>query len=215
MASYTGNIVLTGGDGTDTSDLATAILKDIKQSDSNFSGKVARISGDKLNSKKVSDIIKQLSNGALIIEKANRMSESTAADLYKNLDQENLGIIVTLIDTERNMDKLFARSPQLSPIFNARMNVKPLTAEQLASFAVKYAYEKEFSIDEMGMLALHTQITLRQTATHSVNIVEVRDIVDRAIENVSKKNARHFFDVLLGKRYDEEDMIILGEKDFN
>ena len=214
MASYTGNIVLTGGDGTDTSDLATALLKDIKQSDSNFSGKVARISGEKLNSKDVPSIIKQLSNGALIIEKAHHMSESTASDLYKNLDQENLGIIVTLIDTERNMDKLFARSPQLSPIFNARMNVKPLTAEQLASFAVKYAYEKEFSIDEMGMLGLHTQITLRQTATHSVNVLEVREIVDNAIKNVKKKNLKHFFDILLGKRYDEEDMIILGEVDF-
>ena len=94
------------------------------------------------------------------------------------------------------------------------MNLKPLTAEQLADFAVKYAYEKEYSIDEMGMLALHTQITLRQTATHSVNIVEVREIVDNAISNVRKKSARHFFDVLLGKRYDDEDMIILGEKDF-
>ena len=214
MASYTGNIVLTGGDGTDTSDLATALLKDIKQSDSNFSGKVARISGEKLNSKKVSNIIKQLANGALIIEKAHHMSESTAEDLYRNLDQENLGIIVTLIDTERNMEKLFARSPKLSPIFNARMNVKPLTAEQLANFAVKYAYEKEFSIDEMGMLGLHTQITLRQTSTHSVNVLEVREIVDNAIKNVKKKNLKHFFDILLGKRYDEEDMIILGEVDF-
>ena len=214
MASYTGNIVLTGGDGTDTSDLATALLKDIKQSDSNFSGKVARISGEKLNSKKVSNIIKQLANGALIIEKAHRMSEDTAEDLYRNLDQENLGIIVTLIDTERNMEKLFARSPKLSPIFNARMNVKPLTAEQLANFAVKYAYEKEFSIDEMGMLGLHTQITLRQTSTHSVNVLEVREIVDNAIKNVKKKNLKHFFDILLGKRYDEEDMIILGEVDF-
>ena len=214
MASYTGNIVLTGGDGTDTSDLATALLKDIKQSDSNFSGKVARISGEKLNSKKVSNIIKQLANGALIIEKAHHMSDSTAEDLYKNLDQENLGIIVTLIDTERNMEKLFARSPKLSPIFNARMNVKPLTAEQLANFAVKYAYEKEFSIDEMGMLGLHTQITLRQTSTHSVNVLEVREIVDNAIKNVKKKNLKHFFDILLGKRYDEEDMIVLGEVDF-
>ena len=106
------------------------------------------------------------------------------------------------------------RAPQLSELFTVRMNLKPLTAEQLADFAVKYAYEKEYSIDEMGMLALHTQITLRQTATHSVNVVEVREIVDKAIANVKKKSAKHFFDVLLGKRYDEEDMIILGEKDF-
>ena len=214
MASYSGNIILTGGDGNDTADLATAIMKDVKQTDSNFAGKVARIGGDKLNNKKVATVIKQLQNGALIIEKANKMSIDTVTDLYKSLDQENLGIIVTIIDSERNIEKLLERAPQLSELFTVRMNLKPLTAEQLADFAVKYAYEKEFSIDEMGMLALHTQITLRQTATHSVNVVEVREIVDKAIANVKKKSAKHFFDVLLGKRYDEEDMIILGEKDF-
>lgn len=214
MASYSGNIILTGGDGNDTADLATAIMKDVKQTDSNFAGKVARIGGDKLNNKKVATVIKQLQNGALIIEKANKMSIDTVTDLYKSLDQENLGIIVTIIDSERNIEKLLERAPQLSELFTVRMNLKPLTAEQLADFAVKYAYEKEYSIDEMGMLALHTQITLRQTATHSVNVVEVREIVDKAIANVKKKSAKHFFDVLLGKRYDEEDMIILGEKDF-
>ncbi|MBR1649724.1 MAG: hypothetical protein IJ691_01005 [Lachnospiraceae bacterium] len=214
MASYSGNIILTGGDGNDTSDLATAIMKDIKQTDSNFSGKVARIGGDKLNNKKMATVVKQLASGGLIIEKAGKMSTETANDLYKSLDTENLGIIVTLIDTERSIEKLLARAPKLEDLFTVKMNLKPLTAEQLADFAVKYAYEKEYSIDEMGMLALHTQITLRQTATHSVNIVEVREIVDNAINNVRKKSARHFFDVLLGKRYDDEDMIILGEKDF-
>ncbi|MBR1862072.1 MAG: tetratricopeptide repeat protein [Lachnospiraceae bacterium] len=214
MASYSGNIILTGGDGNDTSDLATAIMRDIKQTDSNFSGKVARITGDKLNNKKVASVVKQLANGALIIEKANKMNDETASELYRSLDQENLGIIVTVIDTERNMEKLLSRIPRLTDIFTVRMNLKPLTAEQLADFAVKYAYEKEYSIDEMGMLGLHTQITLRQTATHSVNIVEVKEIVDNAINNVNRKNAKHFFDVLLGKRYDKEDMIILGESDF-
>ena len=214
MASYSGNIILTGGDGNDTSDLATAIMKDIKQTDSNFSGKVARIGGDKLNNKKMATVVKQLASGGLIIEKAGKMSTETANDLYKSLDTENLGIIVTLIDTERSIEKLLGRAPKLKDLFTVKMNLKPLTAEQLADFAVKYAYEKEYSIDEMGMLALHTQITLRQTATHSVNIVEVREIVDNAISNVRKKSARHFFDVLLGKRYDDEDMIILGEKDF-
>ncbi len=214
MASYSGNIILTGGDGNDTSDLATAIMKDIKQTDSNFSGKVARITGDKLNNKKVASVIKQLANGALIIEKANKMSVETASELYRSLDQENLGIIVTIIDTERNIEKLLERSPGLTEFFTVKMNLKPLTADQLADYAVKYAYEKEYSIDQMGMLALHTQITLRQTSTHSVNVLEVREIVDKAIANVKKKSAKHFFDVLLGKRYDEEDMIILGEKDF-
>lgn len=214
MASFTGNVILSGGDGTDTFDLATALLKDIKQADNNFSGKIAKITGANLNNKKVSTVVKQFANGALIIEKASHLSEPTAMELYRALDTENFGIIVVLLDTERNMDKLLSRSPKLSNLFTARMNLKPLTAEQLASFAIKYAYEKEYSIDEMGMLALHTQINARQTSTHSVNVVEVREIIDNAIAHVNRKSIGHFFDVLFGKRYDNEDMIILGEKDF-
>lgn len=214
MASYTGNIILTGGDGTDVSDLATVIMKDIKQTDSNFSGKVARVPAKSLNNKKMDAVIKQLANGALIIENASAMSDNTAAGLYKCLDTENLGIIITLLDSERNMEKLLSRAPRLSPLFTARMNVKPLTKEQLAEFAVKYAYEQEYSIDQMGMLGLHRMIEARQTATHSVNLVEIKEIVDQAIAHVSKKSIGHFFDILGGKRYDSEDMIILGEKDF-
>jgi len=214
MASYTGNIILTGGDGTDVSDLATVIMKDIKQTDSNFSGKVARVPAKSLNNKKIDSVIKQLANGALIIENASAMSDNTAASLYKCLDTENLGIIITLLDSERNMEKLLNRAPRLSPLFTARMNVKPLSKEQLAEYAVKYAYEKEYSIDQMGMLGLHRMIEARQTATHSVNFVEIREIVDQAIAHVNKKTVGHFFDVLGGKRYDSEDMIILGEKDF-
>lgn len=215
MASYTGNIILTGGDGNDTSDLATAILKDVKATDSNFSGKIARIRANNLNNKKPQNIVKQLSNGALIIDNASHLSEHIINELCRCLDQENQGIIVVLIDTETNMKKLLSRAPKLETFFTARMNVKPLTAEQLAQYGVKYAYEREFSIDEMGMLALHTQISVRQTSSHSVNIIEVRDIIDRAIDNVKKKSMGHFMDVLFGRRYDAEDMIILGEKDFN
>lgn len=214
LASYTGNIILTGGDGTDTSELATLIMKEIKQSDSNFSGKVARINANNFNNKKPANIIKQLSNGGLIIELASHLSDNVINEFCKCLDQENLGIVVVLIDSERNMEKLLERAPKLETFFNARMNIKPLSAEQLAEYAIKYAYDKEFSIDEMGILALHRQINVRQTSTHSVNVVEVREIVDDAIKNVKKKSLNHFFDVLFGKRYDNEDMIILGEKDF-
>lgn len=214
MASYTGNIIITGGDGSDVSNLATVIMKDIKQTDSNFSGKVARVPAKSLNNKRMDSVVKQLANGALIIENASAMSDETAASLYKCLDTENLGIIITMLDSERNMEKLLNRAPRLSPLFTARMNVKPLTKEQLADYAVKYAYEREFSIDQMGMLGLHRQIEARQTATHSVNFEEVKEIVDEAIAHVSKKTLGHFFDILGGKRYDSEDMIILGEKDF-
>ena len=43
---------------------------------------------------------------------------------------------------------------------------------------------------------------------------EVREIVDEAIEHANRKTLRHFMDILLRKRYDEDDMIVLRERDF-
>ena len=70
------------------------------------------------------------------------------------------------------------------------------------------------AIDELGMLALQTRIEDRQTSDHIVTVAEVRELVDEAIANANRKNLQHFFDLILGKRYDEEDMVILREKDF-
>ena len=44
--------------------------------------------------------------------------------------------------------------------------------------------------------------------------VVVKEIVEEAICHADKKNIGHFMDILLRKRYDDEDMIILREKDF-
>ena len=53
-----------------------------------------------------------------------------------------------------------------------------------------------------------------QTSDHEVTVEEVKELVDDAIYFAGKKNLKHLCDILFGKRYDEEDMIILREKDF-
>ena len=82
------------------------------------------------------------------------------------------------------------------------------------TFAKKYARERECSIDELGLLALHTRIADMQTSDHAVTVMEVKEIMEEAIESAERKSIGHFFEIILGKRYDEEDMIILKEKDF-
>ena len=47
-----------------------------------------------------------------------------------------------------------------------------------------------------------------------VSIEEVKEIIDAAISHVDRKNMGHFMDMLLGRRYDDMDNIILSEKDF-
>ena len=182
--------------------------------DRNFSGKVAKISGQGLNQRNVKETLEQLKNGALIIEKASGIQANTAAELARFLRQDNVGIIIVLEDTKKAIARLFAENPRLRGSFTSWMDVEALSNDTLASFGMKYARQKEFSIDDLGMLALHKRIEELQTIDHVVTVVEVKDIVDNAIRHASKKSLGHFMDILLAKRYDEEDMVILTEKDF-
>jgi len=214
MASYTGNIIVTGEEGLNTLTLARNMIRQVQMSDSNFSGKIAKISGSALNKKEVSDILKQLKNGALIVQKASGMSGETAENLTKGLQREAFGIIILLEDTKKAMDKFLRENSELEDCFSSRMDLEALSNNMLVAFGRKYAREREYSIDTLGVLALHTRIEDRQTLDHAVTAMDVKDIVDGAIRNANKKTPRHFWDLLLARRYDDEDMIVLGEKDF-
>jgi len=214
LAAYTGNVIITGEEGMDTLSLAKNMVREIQATDSNFSGKVAKISGHALNKKDTADTLSKLKNGALIICKASEMNDATANVLHKALQQESQGIVIILEDTKRDIDKFLEKHEKLRECFTARMDVEALSNNTLVAFGKQYAREMEYSIDELGELALHTRIEDMQTIDHVVTVVDVKQIVDEAINHANKKTLKHFFDVLFAKRYDDEDMIILTEKDF-
>lgn len=214
MAAYTGNIIITGEEGMDTVSLAKNMIREVQLTDSNFAGKVAKISGQALNKKDVESTIHQLASGALIIQKASGMDADTAKRLHKALQQESFGIIVILEDVKKSMNKFLEQHSELAACFTARMDVESLSNGTLVAFGRKYAREREYSIDDMGILALHTRIDEMQTSDHVVTVMEVKELVDNAIKHANRKTIKHFFDILFAKRYDEEDMIILSENDF-
>lgn len=214
MASYTGNVIITGEEGTGTIALAKLLVKEIQLSDSNFSGKVAKISGLTMNKKDVPATLSKLSGGALIIEGAASMKKATVEQLLKELNQEEKGLIVLLEDMKAGMNNFLEKYPDLNNVFNLRVDVEALDDQTLVKYAKKYALGQEYAIDELGVLALHTRIADMQTSDHEVTLTEIEELVDEAIYYADKKTPKHFFDVLLGKRYDEEDMIVLREKDF-
>ncbi len=214
LAAYTGNVIITGEEGMDTLSLAKNMIREIQAADSNFSGKVAKISGHALNKKDTADTLSRLKNGALIICKASEMNDATVNALHKALQQESQGIVIILEDTKKDIDKFLEKHEKLRESFTARMDVEALSNDTLVAFGRQYAREMEYSIDELGVLALHTRIEDMQTIDHVVTVVDVKEIVDEAIYHANKKTLKHFFDVLFAKRYDDEDMIILTEKDF-
>lgn len=214
MAAYTGNIIITGDDHNETMSLAKNIVREVQMTDSNFSGKVAKISGAAFNKKNVEATLSRLENGAIIIEDAAKMTEETAQSLQKYLDRENKGIIVVIEGTRKAINRFLKKNEALAAYFTSRFDIEALDDDALVAYGRKYAELLEYSIDELGVLALHTRISEMQTSTHVVNVAEVQEIIDEAIRHANKKNLKHFFDILVGERYDDEDMIILRERDF-
>ena len=155
-----------------------------------------------------------LSNVALIIESAAGMKKTTVAQLLKELNQEEKGLIVLMEDTKARMNDFLAKYSDLTGAFNLRVDLEALDDQTLVKYARKYALDQEYAIDELGVLALHTRIADMQTSDHEVTLGEIEELIDEAIYYADKKTPKHFFDVLLGKRYDDEDMIVLREKDF-
>ena len=210
-----GNVIITGEKGVGTLELATNIIKELSVENKNFSGRVAKITGEQFNTRNIPDTLKGLNNGALIIEQAGDLSDFSLIAMADYLRASNNdGIVIFLEDTRQALDALCKKDNMPVNSFNLRIDVAALDNDGLVNFGREYALEQEYSIDEMGMLALYTSISNRQTSQHAVTVEEVKEIVDEAIIKSEKGSVSHIMDVILKKRYDENDMIILREKDF-
>ncbi len=215
LAASTGNVLVTGEADMGSVNLARNIVKDVQGMDANFTGHIAKITGKALNKKKLEMVIEKLKNGALIVEKAGDLTSDTVRNLQRLLERDDQGIIVILEDTKLNINKLSDNNPKLTENFNLRVDIEAMNNDMLVQYAKRYAEEREYVIDEMGVLALYTRIAEMQTSEHSVTTGEIKDIVDEAIRHVNRKTIPHLMDIMFGKRYDDEDMIILREKDFS
>ena len=215
LASYTGNVCVIGDSAEEALSLAKNVIQYAKTTDSNFAGKVGKVSGESLNGKDVAATVERMQNGGLIVEKASGMDAETVEELVKTLNQENQGILVILQDGKRELRKLLKDNEKLAEIFNVEIEIEQLSDDALVAYGRQYAEHEEYAIDEMGILALHTRIDEMQTSDHIVTVADVRELVDDAIYHATRFSPKHVLDIILGKRYDEDDMIILKERDFN
>ena len=214
LAAYTGNVIITGEAGLGTVRMAKNLIREYQAMDANFSGKVAKITGEKLNMRNLSEVFAKLGNGAIIIEKANGLTQDKLYEMSNLLNQDNLGLIVIMEDTRKEITHLLEKQAMIADYFNIRIDLMEMDNNALVAYAKNYALALEYSIDELGTLALYTRIANSQSGNHVVTKDEVRDIIDEAIWKSKKFNFKNFVDVLFAKRYDREDMIVLRERDF-
>ena len=216
LASCTGNLILTGEPGSDTLTLAKNVVRDLKAKEPDFTGKAAKVTGNALNGsrKSLSGLVEKLDGGVLMVERAGELDEKCAGRLMQALNQEGCALLVILMDTKHRIRRLLEENPEMASFFNARFDVEALDNSTLVAYGCQYARMQEYAVDELGRLALHTRIEDMQTSDHIVTVADVREIVDEAIDHAERKTPKHLIDVLLSRRYDENDMIILHEGDF-
>ena len=214
LSAYTGNVIITGEEGAGTLDLAKNLIKEMQKADSNFSGQVAKITGAALNSKDIQGVLETLKGGAIIVESATALKKSTVTKLVNALNNENLGILIILEGAKKAMSRMVAAVPGMAERFNVRIDIEVLGDAALIAYAKEYAMEQEYVVDAFAEMALQRRIENLQTYDHEVTLAEIRELVDEAIYYAGRKTPAHLLDLMLGKRYDSEDMIIIREKDF-
>ena len=214
MDAGMGNVIIGRKDIDSALELGKLLITDLSAKE-RVSGKIAKTNANSLNSKSVEDTISKLFEGAIIIEDAENLRKETLEGIRRILEKDGKRIFIILIVASRNKANFIKENHEYLSAFTVSLDVEPLTNDQLVKYAKAYAYKREYSIDEMGTLALHTRIEQLTTNDHSATLAEVREIIDGAISHVVKITFSHFFELLVGKRYDKNDMTILGEKDIN
>ncbi len=213
--SRTGNLLIIGNKGNGKTVLAVDVVKAIQRQRNIHQGKVAIVTGESLNKKKIGEIFRKLYGGALIIEKAGKLNERTVAKLNKVMEQDTGELLIVLEDQRKPLDRLLSSNREFRKKFTSRLEVPIFINDELVTFGQTYAQENGYRIDEMGLLALYSRIDALQREDHFVTVAEVKEIMDEAMEHSKKASARKLVKRVFGKGTDEADRILLTEKDFN
>ena len=213
--SKAGNLLIIGNKGNGKTVLAVDVVKAIQKQREIKQGKVAIVTGDSLNKKKISDIFDKLYGGALIIEKAGKMNEKTVARLNKAMEKDTGELLIVLEEQRKPLDRLLSSNREFRRKFTSRLEIPIFINDELVTFGQTYAQENGYRIDEMGILALYSKIDSLQREDHAVTVAEVKGLMDEAIQHSQKASAKKLMKRVFGKNTDEADRIILSEKDFN
>ena len=213
--SRTGNLLIIGNKGNGKTVLAVDVVKAIQRQRNIHQGKVAIVTGESLNKKKIGEIFRKLYGGALIIEKAGKLNERTVAKLNKVMEQDTGELLIVLEDQRKPLDRLLSSNREFRKKFTSRLEVPIFINDELVTFGQTYAQENGYRIDEMGLLALYSRIDALQREDHFVTVAEVKEIMDEAMEHSKKASARKLVKRVFGKGTDDADRILLTEKDFH
>ena len=209
-----GNLMIQGSEGCGKTVLATSMVKVLQMECGRPNGRIGKIDGAALNKKSdLHQLLKKVAGGTLIIERAGEINRTTAVSLALLLEQDESGILIILEDSAIGIKKALATDDGFAKKFTQSVTVPIFTNDELVVFAQSYANELGYEIEEMAILALHNRISNIEKLDQATTLVEVKEIIDEAIEREANGGIRKAFNILTAKRYTDDDKIVLTEKD--
>lgn len=212
--SKSGNIVVTGLPGSGRTTLGIRFAKALSLEKGAAAARVAKIYAEDFNKKDIAATVAKIAGGTLIIEEAGDLEDEVVRQLSKAMEFRTDGLIIILEDEKHLLKPLFEKHPEFAEKFTSEVNIPIFTNDELVSFGKTYAFDEDYKIDEMATLALYNRIGELQSPERPVTVIDVKDIVDKAIRRSERLSLRKLGKILSHKRYDQEDRIILYEKDF-
>lgn len=210
ITSLRGNIVIQGEEGSGKTVLATSLIKAIQRIVGNEDAKIGKISAASLNHKDFAVLVPKIAGGYLIVDKAGDLTAETAVRMSQVMDNNTQGMVVILEDNSAGIKKALGLDFSFAKKFTGKIKIPIFTIDELVDFGKSYAEEMECVIEEMGVLALYNRINSIQKRERPTTLAEVKEIVDQAIESAESGGIKKLF----SKKYNENDYLILREKDF-
>lgn len=213
--SRKGNIIILGNRGSGRSTIGFDIAKALSAEKNVAVVKVAKIYAADLNKKDIPSTIEKIAGGVLIIEEAGDLNDTVIETLTKAMDFRTDGLVIILEDEPKYISDMLKHHPDFAEKFNSKIVIPIFTNEELLLFGKIYALDHDYCIAEGAEEELYNRIREGQTdPTQPSTIQNVKKILDGVMKKVEKGGLRKIKMGFSKKRYDEEDRVILFDKDF-
>lgn len=210
----TGNLIIQGEQGCGKTMLATSFIKVLQKDGEQLTGKMGKIDAAALNKKDVQQVVRKITGGCLIIERAGDIDRSIAAQLSFLMEHDITGTLYILEDTSKGIKKALSMDEGFASKFTEKISVPIFTNDELVLFAKSYSAELGYKIDEIAILALHNRISNIERIDQATTLTEVKDIIDEAIDREAHSGLKKAISILTARRYTDDDRIVLKEDHF-
>ena len=210
----TGNLIIQGEQGCGKTMLATSFIKVLQKDGEQLTGKMGKIDAAALNKKDVQQVVRKITGGCLIIERAGDIDRNIAAKLSFLMEHDITGTLYILEDTSKGIKKALSMDEGFASKFTEKISVPIFTNDELVLFAKSYSAELGYKIDEMAILALHNRISNIERIDQATTLTEVKDIIDEAIDREAHSGLKKAISILTARRYTDDDRIVLKEDHF-